>query len=91
MALPPLFRNAALTLAFAFYCLWESSASGQEKRSRCHGNGAASDEHFRDEIVFDCGADVNATGTKNLDSLLDDDLLSASNKAVANEVCDRAS
>src|SRR5665213_590653 len=72
MALPPLFRNAALTLAIAFRRLWESFVSGQEKRSRCHGNGAASDEHFRNGIVRQFGLSCDTARPAHFNSLLDD-------------------
>ena len=53
--------------------LLKSGASRQEKASACNWNGAASDEHFCDGVVFHLRADVDAAGSKHLDSLLDND------------------
>jgi hypothetical protein len=53
--------------------LLKSGASRQEKASACNWNGAASDEHFCDGVVFHRRADVDAAGSKHLDSLLDND------------------
>ena len=68
--------------------LLKSGASRQEKASGCNRNGASTDEHFCDDAVFDCGADMDAAGAKHLDSLLHDDLVSAGDEAVTHEVSD---
>src|ERR1700677_348986 len=70
--------------------LLKSSASRQEKASACNRNGATSDEHFRDAVIFHRCADMDATGTKHLDSLLDDDGLTAGCKPVTNQIGDSA-
>lgn len=61
------------TLAIRMASLLKSGASRQEKASACNWNGATSDEHFCDGVVFHRCADVDAAGSKHLDSLLDND------------------
>ena len=82
--------NSACSLEICNVRLLKSGASRQEKTSACNRNGAAADEHFRDSVVLERCADVNATGTQHLDSLLDDDRLFARREAVTNKVSDGA-
>jgi len=70
--------------------LLKSGASRQEKASACNRNGATADEHFCHAVVFEGRADMDATGAKHLDSLLEDDLLPAGYAAVTHEVGNRA-
>ena len=70
--------------------LLKSGASQQEKASACNRNGAATDEHFCYGVVFERRADVDTAGAKHLNSLLDDDRLTAGCKAMANKVGDSA-
>jgi hypothetical protein len=82
--------NCACSLKIYDTPLLKSSASRQEKASACNRNGAPPYEHFCDDVVLERGADVNATRTRHLDSLLDDDLLFARREAVTNKVSDGA-
>jgi hypothetical protein len=61
------------TVGIRIATLLKSGASRQEKASACNWNGAASDEHICDGVVFHRCADVDAAGSKHLDSLLDND------------------
>ena len=70
--------------------LLKSSASRQEKASACNRNGAATDEHFCDGVVFHRCTDVYAAGTEHLNSLFEDDGLTACSKTMADEVGDGA-
>jgi hypothetical protein len=90
LAHPPPALKGAYSLTIHNVLLLKSGASRQEKTSTCNRNGASTDEHFCDDIVFDCGAHMDATGTKHLDSLLQDDLLSVRDEAVTHEVGDGA-
>jgi hypothetical protein len=80
--------NVANSLEIHVGVLLKSGASRQEKASHCNRNGAATDEHFGDDAVFECCADVNAAGTKHLDSLLDDDGLSTGDETMTHKVRD---
>ena len=70
-------ETAANSLEIHDARLLKSGASRQEKASACNRNCAATDEHFRHDVVFDRRTDVNAAGTEHLNSLLDDDGLTA--------------
>lgn len=77
-------------LGIRMMTLLKSRASRQEKASACNRNGATPNEHFCYEIIFHCSADVDAAGTKHLNSLLDDDGLAARCKTMTDEVSDGA-
>jgi hypothetical protein len=90
LAHPPPGENGANSLEIHDRCLLKSSASRQEKASACNRNCAATDEHFRHYVVFDRCTDVNAAGSQHLNSLLDDNGLTACRGTVTHEVGDGA-
>jgi hypothetical protein len=77
LAHPPVDDNGANSLEIHEARLLKSSASRQEKAAACNRNCAPPDEHFCHNATFHRCADVNATRTYYLDSLLDDDRLPA--------------
>ena len=90
LAHPPLCDNGANSLEIHDRRLLKSSASRQEKASACNRNCATADEHFCHDVVFDRCADVNAAWAEHLNSLLDDDGLTAGCETVAHKIGDGA-
>ena len=90
LAHPPLRGNGANSLEIHDGRLLKSGASRQEKPSACNMNCAATNEHFCHDVVFDGRADMNAAGTVHLNSLLDDDRLTASRCSMTHKVGDAA-
>ena len=84
------FCKGASLLEIDVTALLKSSASRQEKASRCNGNGASSYKHFRHFVACDLCGDVNATRPTHLDSLLDHHLLSACGQAMSHKPRDGA-
>ena len=84
--------NGANSLEIHDRSLLKSRASRQEKASACNRNCAATDEHFCTTLSSSMRrTDVNAAGTEHLNSLLDDDGLTACDETVTNKVGDCAS
>ena len=90
LAHPPQIESGANSLEIHNPRLLKSRASRQEKSSVCNGNGATSNEHFRDVAVFERRAGVNAAGSAHLNSLLDDDGLAAGSESMTNQPGDGA-
>jgi hypothetical protein len=69
--------KSACLLAFRDVPLLKSSASRQEKASGCNRNGATTNVHIANAVVHQGGLDVNAAGAEHLDTLFEDDGLTA--------------
>jgi hypothetical protein len=82
--------NCACSLKIYDTPLLKSSASRQEKASACNRNGAAPNEHFCDDVLLECCADMNTTRTQHLDSLLDHNRLFTRYETMTNKVSDGA-